>query len=346
MKRLSRREFLRSVGMVGAGLVCPDALLRQVGMQDATLPPPLAMNWDGSSLGRILLNVMTVYVEPTWRAKHTGFYYYNDVVPILGTAYGEGLYSTNPIWLLTDEGYIYSSWVQPVADQPTNPAVPIGEGGAWGEVVVPITWARNGPGDDAYGLHRVYYSQVQRITGMENGRYHVAEIYGGQFWLDAAHVRIIPPEEVAPISPHIPPEEKRIEVSVRDQMVRAYEGDTVVFTARAATGVPDSPTSFGEFRVMDKRHGQRMIGGQTGGGYNLPGIPWICYFTNSWVALHGCYWHNDYGRPHSNGCVNLSSEASKGLFRWTMPVANYWDFHTQPNEDAGELGTRVIVQWE
>lgn len=345
MKHLSRRDFLRSAGLAGAGLVLPGMWQDQVDPPGAAQEPAPITHWDGSPAGRILLNVMTVYSEPSWRATHTGFKYYDDVVAVLGAVSGEGLYYTNSTWLQIEGGFVYSSWVQPVADRPNNPIVPIGEGGAWGEVTVPITMARGGPGDDAPARHHAYYSQMQRIIGVENDYYLAAEIHGGQYWLKAAHVRIVPPEEIAPISGHVPPQDKRIEVGIRDQVLRAYEGEQEVYSARVATGVPDSPTSFGEFHVIDKRIGQRMVGGQTGGGYNLPGIPWICYFTYSWIATHGCYWHNDYGRRHSNGCVNLSPLDAKWVFRWTTPVADYWDFHSVANEEAGQPGTRVIVKW-
>jgi lipoprotein-anchoring transpeptidase ErfK/SrfK len=44
------------------------------------------------------------------------------------------------------------------------------------------------------------------------------------------------------------------------------------------------------------------------------------YFTENGLSLHGTYWHNDFGHPKSHGCVNLSVEAAKWLFRWTTPV--------------------------
>lgn len=346
MQTLSRRHFLRSAGLVSGSLAWPARRLLDDDPPAAEpAPPPPVTHWDGSPLGRILLNVMTVYQEPTWRAKHAGtYYFYNDIVPVHQAVGGEGLYNTNHTWLETEDGYIYSSWVQPVAEQYHSP-VEIGEGGAWGEVTVPISLARSGPGDDAYVRQRVTYSQVGRIGALEAGYYRVDEIYGSSYWLKAEHVRILSPEEVGPISTHVPPEDKWIEISIRDQVLRAYEGEQVVFTATVSTGVPDSPTSFGEFRVLDKRHGQRMVGGQAGGGYNLAGIPWVCYFTHSWIATHGTYWHNDYGRRHSNGCVNLTPAAARWIFRWTTPVANYWDFRTLADEEGGQPGTRVIVRW-
>ena len=39
--------------------------------------------------------------------------------------------------------------------------------------------------------------------------------------------------------------------------------------------------------------------------YYLEDVPWTMYFDEA-RALHGAYWHNGFGYPHSHGCVNLS----------------------------------------
>src|SRR5688572_11319939 len=150
MVKLTRRGFLRSAALAGASLATQGTL--QAMAQDATptpqpAPPPVT-HWDGSPLGRIMLNYMTEYSEPSWKAKPSGKYYYmNNIVGIKQAVGGEGLYSTNHTWLQTETGYIYSSWVQPVSHVDTNPVVPIGEGGAWGQVTVPMTDARSGSSD-------------------------------------------------------------------------------------------------------------------------------------------------------------------------------------------------------
>jgi lipoprotein-anchoring transpeptidase ErfK/SrfK len=49
-------------------------------------------------------------------------------------------------------------------------------------------------------------------------------------------------------------------------------------------------------------------------------VPWVLYITKSGISFHGTYWHNDYGHPRSHGCINLTPQASKWLYRWTMPA--------------------------
>ncbi len=346
MANLSRRAFLHAALLAGAASPRAIRALAQDPTPPPTPAPPApAINWDGSPLGRILFNVMTEYQEPSWRAKAVGVYYWNNVVPIKAATSGEGLYATNPTWLQTEKGYIYSSWVQPVNDWPHNPVETIGEGGAWGQVTVPIVDVRTKPRDDAPRRQSLYYSNVNRVTAVENGYYKMKEIYGAEYWIKASMVRIVPPDEVAPLSPDVPPQDKRIEVRIGEQMLYAYEGDTPVYSARISTGIQEHPTPHGTFYVKDKRHGQRMTGGVGGDAYNFAGIPWICYFNSTWVATHGTYWHNDYGRRHSNGCVNLHPETAKWVFRWTTPVANYWDFRTLADSANGQPGTKIIVKW-
>ena len=39
--------------------------------------------------------------------------------------------------------------------------------------------------------------------------------------------------------------------------------------------------------------------------YELPGVPWVSYFTGNGVAFHGTYWHDNFGSPTSHGCLNM-----------------------------------------
>jgi len=52
-------------------------------------------------------------------------------------------------------------------------------------------------------------------------------------------------------------------------------------------------------------------------------VPWVSYIESSTgVAIHGTYWHNNYGVTMSHGCINMLSEDSKWVYRWTTPEQN------------------------
>ena len=73
--------------------------------------------------------------------------------------------------------------------------------------------------------------------------------------------------------------------------------------------------------------------------YDLPGVPWVSFFTGTGAGFHGTYWHNDYGRPRSHGCVNLTPGDAKFIYRWTGPeVPPETPYLYQPGE-----GTLVKV---
>ncbi len=67
-------------------------------------------------------------------------------------------------------------------------------------------------------------------------------------------------------------------------------------------------TPRGEYELLRKSHTSYMIGGVGADHYDLPGVAFPSYFTRSAIAVHGTYWHNDYGRPRSHGCVNVSND--------------------------------------
>src|SRR4051794_8821713 len=106
MTELTRRAFLQSAALAGAGLAAQGAARALA--QDA--PPP--DHWDGSPMGRILESWTTEYSEPNWKSKPTGKgYKYNSNINVLGAVSGAGLYTTNNTYLQTETGYVYSSWI-------------------------------------------------------------------------------------------------------------------------------------------------------------------------------------------------------------------------------------------
>jgi LysM repeat protein len=121
------------------------------------------------------------------------------------------------------------------------------------------------------------------------------------------------PEPTPPMGQFGP---KWIDVSLGTQTMVAYEGTVPVFTAKISSGVPAHPTVIGIYRVYAKYTSTRMHGGTPGVDYyDIPNVPWTMYFYADY-ALHGAYWHNNFGHPMSHGCVNLSVDVSKWLYNW------------------------------
>ncbi len=128
-----------------------------------------------------------------------------------------------------------------------------------------------------------------------------------------------PPEVLA--AGETPVTSKRIEVDRTLQMLYAYDGDTLFMEQEISTGNDDTPTPRGTFKIFHKtpsRYMQGPVPGITSDDdvYDLPGVPWTMYFTKQGGAIHGAYWHDEFGQQHSHGCVNLPPEKAKELYEW------------------------------
>jgi lipoprotein-anchoring transpeptidase ErfK/SrfK len=82
-----------------------------------------------------------------------------------------------------------------------------------------------------------------------------------------------------------------------------------------------------------------MAAGNLATGYDLPGVPWVSYITQEGISFHGTYWHNDYGVPRSHGCINMTPQSAKWLYRWTHPLVP-----TNLDELWSEVGTQVVIR--
>jgi len=336
MPTINRRQFLVGSGVSLAHLALPRPLLYDDVPRVQAPPAPL---------GRIATWWrQAVRKEPSQLAEWVTSKGRDDVVPLRASVVGEPPWPTNPIWYETDEGYIHSGYVQPVEDSPQTEVIQaVEEPGFWAQVCVPFAEARWRP-LSPYVSYKLYYETVYRVVGavidQEGGWWY--RLKDGLTWSPGPYVRAqsmrrIPADQLLSISPGRP--DKWLRINIPDQRLICFEGERAVFETRIASGVHGLGTPLGEFRILYQRHAQRMIGGGDD-PYDLPGVPFPVYFTWSGVAIHGTYWHNDYGRRHSHGCVNVTSQAARWIFRWVEPHVPY-EQHTL-RSPYGE-GTRVVV---
>ena len=138
-------------------------------------------------------------------------------------------------------------------------------------------------------------------------------------------------------------EEKWVRVDLSEQTLVAYQGAMPIRAFLISSGLPGTPTVTGTFNVRMKVRSQLMAGGEPGmnNSYYLPNVEWVQYFYEDY-GLHGTYWHNDFGRPKSHGCVNMTNADAKWLWDWLGPA---WDeqgpaWQRSTTENPGSL---VIV---
>jgi LysM repeat protein len=127
------------------------------------------------------------------------------------------------------------------------------------------------------------------------------------------------PESDKPAEPETPMGKlgpKWIELDLSTQMLVAYEGTTPVFSARMSSGTSRYPTVTGTYRVYLKYRSQRMRGGVRGVDYyDIPNVPHVMYFYSGY-AIHGVWWHTNFGSPASHGCINLSQANARWMWEW------------------------------
>jgi len=282
--------------------------------------------------GRVLADSVSVYDVPSFQGKRLNIYWRDRVLPLTGITIGNSLDSFNMVWYkVGDEGYVHSGDLQPVFTI-TNPVVTqVPPDGALAEVTVPFTDAHWDPGSDELVAYRFYYGTTYWVVDIVeddfgNPWYGVRDDkWEYVFYVPSQHLRFIPEDELDPISGGVPPNEKRIEVHIPQQVMIAYEYDQPVFMARIASGAifsnGDYSTPIGKHMTFHKRASRHMARGNlAANGYDLPGVPWNSYINEDGVAFHGTYWHNNFGRPRSHGCINLTIQASKWVYLWTQPV--------------------------
>jgi lipoprotein-anchoring transpeptidase ErfK/SrfK len=111
------------------------------------------------------------------------------------------------------------------------------------------------------------------------------------------------------------PTERWVDVNLTSQTLVAYEGDQPVLNTIISSGTWQHPTVTGQFRIYVRYESQTMDGRRLGYDYYLENVPYVMYFYQDY-ALHGTYWHNNFGTPMSHGCVNMKTPDAGWLFNW------------------------------
>lgn len=319
--QLTRREFLKLASTGTLAFALKDLRV------DRLLEPAIPRH------GRITWSGIPLYDVPNFQANKIHNFGVDQVVEITSIVEdGEAGNPYNSVWYeLNGEGFTYSGWIQPVETNYQKPKFDIPEKGQVGEITVPYSVTRKDPYVYAENGYRIFYGSTHWVTKVVVTKdeksiwYQIYDFYLKKYFYVAAHdMRLVPNDELTLLSPEVPDAEKKIVVDLTTQLVTAFEGEKLVFSQRCSSGVRGTDTPKGEFRTYHKGPSVHM----TNEGdaveeetvYSLPGVPWCSFFTGAGNAFHGTWWHNDYGRPRSHGCVNLPSEAAKFIYRWSQPV--------------------------
>jgi lipoprotein-anchoring transpeptidase ErfK/SrfK len=139
-----------------------------------------------------------------------------------------------------------------------------------------------------------------------------------------------------------------IDISILSQSLVLWQGSTPVYatlvsTGRDGLGDPRKTLSTpqGTFNILQKFVTATMDSEVADNEFELRDVPWVMYFKGGY-ALHAAYWHDDFGRERSHGCVNLSPIDARYVFHWSTPdVPSHW--HSSSAGDAFGEGTLVTI---
>ncbi len=336
--KISRRDFLKLSGYGMLGMMLPEFSF------------PLQDEFNNIQ-GRVIDNLLWSYEEPNKKAKRKKIYWHDLVVPITNTTVSEDESAHNRVWYQVEEdGYVYSGSIQPVRTILNEPQH-ISLAGALGEVSVPFTDAHLEADAASEVVYRLYYESVHWVKASAinpaDGQIWYALLddkFQQQYFVQGKHIRLISDGELAPLSPDVPDEDKLVVVNLTGQLLMAYEANQLVYATRVSTGgrlrSGTYTTPEGEYITYHKRPTRHMAAGDlASSGFDLPGVPWVTYIKENGTSFHGTYWHNDYGRPRSHGCINMTPQAAKWLYRWTTPTV-------PPEKELvyGFVGTRVEIE--
>jgi LysM repeat protein len=179
------------------------------------------------------------------------------------------------------------------------------------------------PGEHLANIARMYGVSALAIT-QANNIYNPNHILAGQTLIIPAGGPALDYQVIgAPAAPGAPLGYGReVLVDLSDSRVYAYENGILQRNVLVSTGLPGTPTVQGDFTVERKYFAQTMVGP----GYYLPDVPYVMYFYDGY-ALHGTYWHNNFGQPMSHGCVNMPTPEAEWFYNWTdigTPVRVVW----------------------
>ena len=355
---ISRRDFFR-ISLLSLGSLA----FRNPILSKGILPPEDRIS-KPIALGRVAADYIHIYAEPSFKSERLERLKKDTILPLMAIVPTSlGWKGANPNWYQTTKGLIHSGHIQLVQNQINKPVHSIPEGGQLGEITCAYAQGLRYTRVNGWQpFYRLYYQTTHWITdiveGPKEGRWHrpgqpwyeiTDERLRVRYCIPAFYVRLIKPAEFSPISTHVPPDEKRIQVSISEQKLTAFEGDKPVFETFVSTGVhTDGPTTngiptdtpLGRFRIGNKMPSRHMGDGTLDPdiyAYELPGVPWNMFFVSTGVAFHGAYWHNNFGYRMSAGCVNLRPDEAKWLYRWTTPTMLPDEWHRY------ERGTNVDV---
>jgi hypothetical protein len=134
-----------------------------------------------------------------------------------------------------------------------------------------------------------------------------------------------------------------VHVDLGQQTLVLYEGDTARYATLVSSGQEGHETPTGLYPIQRKLVSDTManVGDTFDDAYRIEDVPYTQYFERSF-ALHGAFWHGQFGLRRSHGCVNLSPPDARYVFERTAPSLDP-GWHGLRPEALGRAASHVYI---
>src|SRR5680860_112570 len=201
--------------------------------------------------------------------------------------------------------------------------------GWWGAVKQNYVPVMTEPNSVSKRLGYLYQANTVKILDLKKDEDGVLwyKIDGGQYpgaYINSTFINTIaqptPTKEVV-LPSDVAVDDYWLDVNITKNILTVYKYDQVVMATYVSTGLKETPTIYGLYHVWYKLYKTRMTGNPPTAlhAYDLIDVPWTMYYKGSF-AVHGTYWHDNFGSQRSAGCTNMTQGDAKFIFDLTNPV--------------------------
>jgi L,D-transpeptidase catalytic domain/Bacterial SH3 domain len=284
-------------------------------------------------VAEVSVNSVAVHNRPNARDPVRRTARRGDLLRVTGVS--PGIDGDTGLWWATTEGFVglptlqtatsewAAEWALPSAGDAPN--------GWWGTIRSQAN-VRAGTSTQAPVVGTLVAGDRVKVLGEEEG----SPVSGNRIWLvidggryagAKVHSSLVnrmpePRAVSAPRSENAPPG-GWIAVS-RSAATLSYLDDSGQprFTTYVSLGRAGVETPQGGYETLGKYRADTMSSTtvtDADRAYHLPNVPFVEYYRDGGYAIHGTYWHDQFGRVASQGCINLTWADSAYLFDLTQP---------------------------
>jgi hypothetical protein len=291
-----------------------------------------------------------VYAKPNARDAVRSSAKQGDLMRVTGVSHG--MNGDNNLWWSTTEGYVALDALQP-SQNPWSTMWTVPDGllalnGWWGATRSDAN-VRAGPTTDAPSVGHLPAGDLVKVLvespGQDvQGSSTWYRIDGGRYaggWVHSSLIRrAAQPQANTTPPPSGSASGRWLVVDRSHHSLTLVDNGEPVFVTYVALGVAGRETPTGTYSTWGKYRADDMTSSSVkdpGGYYDLPNVPDTQYYLDGGFAIHGTYWHDDFGTDESHGCVNVTWTDGRYLFGQTLPYVADGQLTTPTGQPATEV---------